>query len=62
MKTPLLLSSILALSFAASAADKPLLAIPGAVIFESKLDTPPAAPWKTAKGKWELVEGVMRGS
>jgi hypothetical protein len=45
-----------------SAADKPLLAVPGKVIYESKLDTAPAAPWKAAKGKWELVDGVMRGS
>lgn len=62
MKTTSLLSVLLALSLTASAADKALLAIPGAVIFESKLDTPPAAPWKAAKGKWELVEGVMRGA
>ncbi len=62
MKTTSLLSALLALSLTASAADKALLAIPGAVIFESKLDTPPAAPWKAAKGKWELVEGVTRGS
>ncbi len=62
MKTTSSLSALLALSLTASAADKALLAIPGAVIFESKLDSPPAAPWKSAKGKWELVEGVMRGS
>ncbi len=62
MKTTSLLSALLALSLTATAADKALLAIPGAVIFESKLDTPPAAPWKAAKGKWELVEGVTRGS
>ena len=62
MKTTTLLSALLALSLNATAADKALLAIPGAVIFESKLDTPPASPWKSAKGKWELVEGVMRGS
>ena len=62
MKTPLILSSILALSLNVSATDSALLAIPGAVIYESKLDTAPAAPWKAAKGKWELVEGVVRGS
>ncbi len=62
MKTTSLLPALLALGLAASAADKPLLAIPGAVIFESNLDAPPAAPWKTAKGKWELMEGVTRGS
>ncbi len=62
MKTTLFFSSLLAFSLNAAAADKPLLAIPGAVIYESKLDTAPAAPWKAAKGKWELVEGVMRGA
>lgn len=44
------------------AEDTPLLAIPGAVIYESKLDAAPAAPWKAAKGKWELKDGVTRGS
>ncbi len=52
--------SVVALS--ASAADPALLAIPGKVIYESKLDTAPAAPWKAAKGQWELVEGTTRGS
>jgi hypothetical protein len=55
-----------ALSFAGTllcnAADTPLLAIPGKVIYESKLDAAPDAPWKTAKGNWEVVDGVMRGS
>lgn len=62
MKTPLFLISLSAISLTASAADTPLLAIPGAVIYESKLNTAPAAPWKAAKGKWELVEGAVRGS
>jgi hypothetical protein len=63
MKTALLLSVSLVSTFSMAAAeDKPLLAIPGKVIFESKLDSEPAAPWKAAKGKWELVGGVMRGS
>jgi hypothetical protein len=44
------------------AMDLASLAIPGKVIYESKLDTPPGAPWKSAKGKWELVNGAMRGS
>jgi hypothetical protein len=52
----------IALAASLTAADKPLLAIPGKVIYESNLDTPPAAPWKAAKGKWELVDGVLRGS
>lgn len=46
----------------ASAADKPRLAIPGKVIFESKLDAAPTAPWRVLKGKWELADGVMRGA
>lgn len=62
MKTLLTLTAIFALSLAGRAADKPLLAIPGKVIYESKLDSAPAAPWKAAKGKWELAGGVLRGS
>ena len=58
--TALLLLSLAAIT--ARADDKLLLAVPGAVIYESKLDTAPAAPWKAAKGKWELVEGITRGS
>ncbi|MBB5035839.1 LamG domain-containing protein [Prosthecobacter dejongeii] len=52
----------LVLASLARAADKPLLALPGEVIYESKLDTAPAAPWKAAKGQWELKDGVLRGS
>ncbi|HEY2573901.1 MAG TPA: family 16 glycoside hydrolase [Verrucomicrobiaceae bacterium] len=62
MKTLLAFSATFALCFVARAADKPLLAIPGKVIYESKLDTAPSAPWKAAKGKWELAGGVLRGS
>ncbi len=62
MKTFLALSAILAAGLTARAADTPLLAIPGKVIYESKLDSAPAAPWKAAKGKWELAGGVLRGS
>lgn len=58
--TALLLLSLAVLT--ARADDKLLLAVPGAVIYESKLDTALGAPWKAAKGKWELVEGVTRGS
>lgn len=56
--------SALALGFVvtASAADKPLLAIPGKVIYENKLDSAPGAPWRAAKGKWELADGAWRGS
>lgn len=61
--TPLLtLALALTATIGALAEDKPLLAVPGKVIYESKLDTAPGAPWKAAKGKWELVDGVTRGS
>lgn len=62
MKPSLLITSLFLLTLSAPAAEAPLLAVPGAVIYESKLDVAPAAPWKAAKGKWELVEGVWRGS
>jgi hypothetical protein len=62
MKPALLIAPLFLLTLSASAADAPLLALPGEVIYESKLDTAPAAPWKAAKGKWELVDGVWRGS
>ena len=62
MKTTALFLLSLATVSGLRADDKPLLAVPGTVIYESKLDTAPAAPWKAAKGKWELAEGVTRGS
>jgi hypothetical protein len=63
MKHTSLLTLFLALAaFGVRAEDKPLLAVPGKVIYESKLDAAPSEPWKAAKGKWELVEGVMRGA
>ena len=63
MKPTFVLFSLLAAAaISLQAEDKPLLAIPGEVIFESKLDTAPGAPWKAAKGKWELVDGVLRGA
>lgn len=50
-------------AIALSAAETPpLLAVPGKIIYESRLDTEPAAPWKTAKGRWELAEGAWKGS
>lgn len=56
----LLLATVCLPAFAEDA--KPLLAIPGKVLFESKLDTPLPAPWKAAKGQWEVVEGALRGA
>lgn len=52
----------LAASFSAQAGDTPLLAIPGKVIFESKLDSGLAAPFKAAKGEWTAAEGALRGA
>jgi hypothetical protein len=46
----------------ATAEDKPLLAIPGKVIYESTLADGISEPWKTAKGAWEKTEGGVRGS
>lgn len=62
MKTALYLSLLAGFALNTSASEKALLAIPGTVIYENKLDTAPSAPWKAAKGKWELVEGAMRGT
>ncbi|MCA1964411.1 MAG: hypothetical protein LDL31_10740, partial [Prosthecobacter sp.] len=55
--------TFLLLSLTALHAGEPrtLLALPGKVIYESKLDTAPAAPWRAAKGKWELADGAWRG-
>ncbi len=63
MKHTSLLTLTLALAaFTARAEDKPLLAIPGKVIYENNLSSGAGAPWKAAKGKWEPVDGVLRGS
>ena len=60
MKHTLILS--LLVSMPALAENAPMLAIPGKVIYESKLDSGLAAPWKAAKGKWENADGVLRGA
>lgn len=60
MKRTLLLSLLASLPLLADNA--PLLGIPGKVIYESKLDSGLAAPWKAAKGKWENADGVLRGA
>ncbi|MEZ0276122.1 MAG: family 16 glycoside hydrolase [Roseimicrobium sp.] len=64
MKVALLAALILTVGISphAFAGDVPLLAIPGKVVYESKLDTAPSSPWKAAKGAWELKDGVWRGS
>lgn len=61
MKTPSSLCFCL-LALPIAAADAPLLGIPGKVIYESQLDSGLAAPWRAAKGQWEKVDGVLRGS
>jgi hypothetical protein len=58
----LILTGAFGISLCATGADKPLLAIPGKVTYESKLDSSPAEPWKAAKGKWEAIDGHWRGS
>jgi len=63
MKNALAVLLLLASNYTPSqAVESAALAIPGKVIYESRLDTVPGAPWKSLKGKWELVNGVMRGS
>lgn len=55
---------LIGMALAANAAEdtKPLLAIPGKVLFESKLDTPLPQSWKAAKGDWTVVDGALKGS
>jgi hypothetical protein len=63
MKLTSLLTLTLALAaFGARAEDKPLLAVPGKAIYENNLSSGAGAPWKAAKGKWEAVDGALRGS
>ncbi len=67
MQKTLLLAATAAAALTTSAtvsADdaRPLLAVPGKVIYESKLDTAPGSPWKQVKGAWELKDGVWLGS
>lgn len=67
MKTPSSLTTlaslfVVAAPLCASADPAPLLAVPGKVLFESKLDSTPESPWRMAKGSWEGVSGAVRGS
>lgn len=62
MKHIVLTALALGVALTATASDKPLLAIPSKVIYESKLDAAPGAPWRAAKGKWEVADGVLRGA
>ncbi|WP_395741634.1 hypothetical protein [Prosthecobacter sp.] len=60
--TSLLTLTLAMISFGARAEDKPLLAVPGKVVYENKLSDGATAPWKAAKGEWKPVDGVLRGS
>jgi nicotinamidase-related amidase len=47
----------------AEASDPPtLMTVRGKLLFQSKLDQSLTADWKTAKGRWEVVDGAIRGS
>lgn len=58
----LLILGIALTAFGVRADDKPLLAVASKVIYENNLASGAGAPWKAAKGKWEAVDGVLRGS
>ena len=60
----LLAGSALLTASPLNAADTPdnLLAIPGKILYQNELSGEVAAPLRVSKGKWEAVEGVLRGS
>ena len=62
MKTPLALLAVAALISSSLQADEPLLALPGKVLVDAKLDTAPGSDWKAAKGQWTAADGALRGS
>ena len=55
-------SAVLLGSSALHAAEKPLLAVAGKVLYENKFDSQQGAQWKSPKGAWEVDGGVLRGS
>lgn len=60
-------AGLAAYCFVASAAeptpDAPtLMSERGKLLFSDKFDQPLGNEWKTAKGKWEVVEGAIRGA
>lgn len=61
-QTALLTALALGAALTAGASDIPLLAVPGKVIYECALDSAPGAPWRAAKGQWEVADGAWRGS
>ena len=62
MKRSLLLSALMLSAFAVRAEDKPLLAVPGKLVYENTFASGADAKWKTAKGTWESSGGALRGS
>ncbi len=57
---PILLATIAA---ASAAEPKTVLAKPGSPLFEDELKTAPdGKTWAAAKGKWEVVDGALRGA
>ncbi len=64
MKNLLILPILLATLAAASAAEpKTLLAERGKSLFSDDLNkAPDGQAWKAAKGKWEIVDGALRGA
>jgi hypothetical protein len=55
-------SAVLLGSSGLHAADNPLLAVVGKVLYENKFDSEQGAQWKSPKGAWEVAGGVLRGS
>jgi hypothetical protein len=55
-------SAILFSSSGLHAADKPLLAVAGKVLYENKFDSEQGAQWKSPKGAWGVAAGALRGS
>lgn len=55
-------SAVLLGTSALHAAEKPLLAVAGKVLYENKFDSQQGAQWKSPKGAWEVAGGVLRGS
>lgn len=64
MKTTHFLPALVLLSSvpALFGAEKPLLAVPGKVIYENQFDAEQGAQWKSPKGAWQIADGVLKGS
>lgn len=60
MKAAILCS--IALALPALAADKPLLGVPGRLVYENALSAGVPEGWTVAKGKWEAADGALRGA